>query len=143
LSTKTNKPLLIISIFKLNSTLAWKLNSKSRNNSNISPKWNLFWHNSVPPFIINLVVASVQGGTIMAKNKHLTTEERRRIADCLKDNMSFKSIGNEMGKDCTTISKEVKKHSSIAKTGCMGKAHNNCKHRFVCKEARLCDTCIH
>lgn len=79
----------------------------------------------------------------MANNKHLTEEERKIIADRLKDNESFKSIGNEIGKDCTTIAKEIKKHITISQTGCTGKVYNNCRHRFHCDVACLCDECTY
>jgi len=79
----------------------------------------------------------------MAKNKHLTLEERRTLADRLKEKESFKSIGNELGKDCTTIAKEVKNHITISQVGCTGKVYNNCKHRFHCDESRLCDDCTY
>lgn len=79
----------------------------------------------------------------MAKNKHLTAEERKTIADCLKEKASFKSIGCELGKDCTTIAKEVKNHITISQVGCTGKVYNNCRHRFHCGEACLCDECTY
>lgn len=44
------------------------------------------------------------------KNKHLTDDERGVIQDCLLQGMTFKAIGKRIGKDQTTISKEVKKH---------------------------------
>jgi IS30 family transposase len=44
------------------------------------------------------------------KGKHLTLEERLEIQGCLDKGMSFKAIGRRIGKDATTISKEVKKH---------------------------------
>lgn len=50
------------------------------------------------------------------KNKHLTLEDRQEIEDCLRHNMTFKKIGEELGKDQTTISKEVKKHIVIVKS---------------------------
>ena len=40
----------------------------------------------------------------MAKNKHLSLEDRITIATLLDKNYSFKRIGTEVGKDCTTIS---------------------------------------
>lgn len=79
----------------------------------------------------------------MAKNKHLTNEERQIIADCLKDNASFKTIGNEIGKHSATVAKEVKNHITISQTGCIGKPYNNCRHRFLCDAAHLCDTCTY
>jgi len=77
----------------------------------------------------------------MANNKHLTEDERNIIAERLKENKSFKSIGNELSKDPTTISKEVKKHTTVSQTGCSGKAYNSCKHRFDCGESFLCKEC--
>ena len=44
------------------------------------------------------------------KNKHLTDEDRKEIQDCLQHGMTFKAIAKRVGKDQTTISKEVKKH---------------------------------
>ena len=44
------------------------------------------------------------------KNKHLTLEDRIEIQGCLDKGMTFKSIAKRVGKDQTTISKEVKKH---------------------------------
>jgi len=79
----------------------------------------------------------------MAKNKHLTVEERTIIADRLKENASFKSIARELGKDNTTISKEVKRHITISQKGCFGKAYNNCKYRYHCGEAFLCKECTY
>jgi len=37
-------------------------------------------------------------------------DERFKISNLLNQNFSFKAIGNELGKDCTTISKEVRNH---------------------------------
>ena len=48
------------------------------------------------------------------KNKHLTKEDRNEIQDCLFKGMTFKAIGKLLGKDQTTISKEVKKHICMA-----------------------------
>jgi len=47
------------------------------------------------------------------KFKHLTEEERLEIQQCLDHGMTFKAIGKRVGKDQTTISKEVKKHLEI------------------------------
>ncbi len=47
------------------------------------------------------------------KNKHLTLNERMEIQDCLYHGMTFKAIAKRIGKDQTTISKEVKKHLDV------------------------------
>jgi len=44
------------------------------------------------------------------RNKHLTSEERQEIQYLLDRRVSFKAITKIIGKDQTTISKEVKKH---------------------------------
>lgn len=57
----------------------------------------------------------------------------------LKDSFSFKAIARELSRDCTTVSKEIKHHITVKKTGSYGKAFNNCAHRLVCKHSYLCD----
>lgn len=44
------------------------------------------------------------------KNKHLTLDDRQEISECLDKGMTFKAIARRIGKDQTTVSKEVKKH---------------------------------
>ena len=44
------------------------------------------------------------------KNKHLTIDDRIEIQKCLDCGMTFKAIGRRVGKDQTTISKEIRKH---------------------------------
>ena len=45
------------------------------------------------------------------KNKHMTFEDRVDIQECLCKGMTFKAIGKRIGKDQTTVSKEVKLHA--------------------------------
>jgi len=51
------------------------------------------------------------------KNKHLTSEDRTEIQECLNRRMSFKDIARLLGKDPTTISYEVKHHRMEHKSG--------------------------
>jgi len=44
------------------------------------------------------------------KYKHLTLDERIEIQECLAKGMTFKAIARRVGKDPTTVSKEVKAH---------------------------------
>lgn len=44
------------------------------------------------------------------KQKHMNFEDRLEIQTCLDHGMTFKAIAKRIGKDQTTISKEVKKH---------------------------------
>ena len=45
--------------------------------------------------------------------KHLTFEDRIEIQDCLFHGVSFKGIAKRIGKDPTTVSKEIKKHIQV------------------------------
>ena len=49
----------------------------------------------------------------ITKNKHLDLETRNGIQVCLDHGMTFKAIGRRIGKDQTTVSKEVKKHITV------------------------------
>lgn len=71
-------------------------------------------------------------------SKYLTYEERLEIEGGLKKNLSFGAIANLIGKDRTTIAKEVKKHSFERKSGYSGWSYNACKHRSSCKVKYIC-----
>ena len=45
------------------------------------------------------------------KNKHMTLDDRMEVQECLEKSMTFKAIGRRIGKDPTTVSKEVKLHA--------------------------------
>ena len=51
--------------------------------------------------------------TTTTKGKHLTFEEREEIQSCLACGVSFKAIASRIGKDSTTVSKEIKKHITV------------------------------
>lgn len=51
------------------------------------------------------------------KNKHMTLDDRLEIQECLNHGMTFKAIAARIGKDQTTISKEVKKHIIVSDSG--------------------------
>ena len=77
-------------------------------------------------------------------SKFLTYEDRLVIAQLLQENVSFGVIGNKLGKDRTTIAKEIKKHSYDKKSGRPGYPCNPCKHRSTCKAKKLCgNSCTH
>ena len=78
----------------------------------------------------------------MEKNKHLTAEDRKVIEDSLNHKMTYASIANALGKDPTTISKEVKNHIVVRRDSPLGKSYNNCQHQFSCKRSALCNSCV-
>lgn len=78
----------------------------------------------------------------MNKNKHLTLDDRYTIQHSLEKGMSFKAIGRLLGKDCTTISKEIKGHIIFEKKGAPYRPFNDCLHRKKCTvNYRLCNPC--
>ncbi|MDR2175231.1 MAG: helix-turn-helix domain-containing protein, partial [Synergistaceae bacterium] len=56
----------------------------------------------------------------MAANKHTELSQRIRIEMMLNDRKSFKSIARELGRDCTTVSKEVRLRRISKCTGAYG-----------------------
>ncbi len=71
-------------------------------------------------------------------SKHMTLSERKGIEILLKEGKSFKEIGRSLGKDCTTISKEIRYHFVERESGAWGQACNACTLRFGCKKSLLC-----
>lgn len=80
----------------------------------------------------------------MIKNKHLNIESRIIIEKQLDNKKTFKDIARVLGKDCTTISKEIKNHISYEKTGAYGKAFNDCRSAFFhrCSQRHSCSKCL-
>lgn len=72
------------------------------------------------------------------KYKHLTYEDRLEIQECLAKGMSFKDIGKRIGKDQTTVSKEVKLHT-------VTHANSFCKTEEICPRLKktpfVCNGC--
>lgn len=76
----------------------------------------------------------------MAKNTHLTLEERIIIQSMLSDGAKFTEIGSELGKDPSTISKEIRNHFKVEEKA----SFNPCLHRKECKHhSDLCKVCHH
>lgn len=74
----------------------------------------------------------------MAKNAHLTFDERQSIEVSLRSNLKFKEIADLLGKDPSTISKEIKNHYRVVEKP----TFNPCVHRLDCKHySDLCDPC--
>lgn len=93
------------------------------------------------------------------KNKHMEIDDRIEIQECLCKGMTFKAIAQRIGKDPTTVSKEVKLHavnyeSRFTKTtdtcpkllkapfvcnGCEKQNHANCfypRRKYAAKHAQ-------
>ncbi len=80
----------------------------------------------------------------MASYKHLSFEERRDIEHYLDRRMSFKEIGRALGRDPTTISKEVVGHIKVRNVGGKNRGYNACRKRDTCKRIQnVCKPCHH
>lgn len=78
----------------------------------------------------------------MMKNKHLTLDDRYEVPYSLEKRMSFKTSGSLLGKDCTTISKEVRGHIIFEKKGAPYRPFNDCSHRLHCPHSQsACASC--
>ena len=88
------------------------------------------------------------------KRKHLTLADRIQIERGLDSNKNFTEIGKEIGKDPTTVSKEVRKHIHAKgrympapwSAACMANANKSalCSRRHVCGNmscVQLCRMC--
>lgn len=80
---------------------------------------------------------------IIMKNKgnqkHLTFEQRVDIEKGLTENKSFTEIGRIIGKNPSTISKEVRLHAHTKERPDSSYTHPPCIHRKNCKMTCLCD----
>ena len=76
----------------------------------------------------------------MAKNTHLTFDERATIEVSLREGDTFAEIGKMLGKDPSTISKEVKNHKQIVRK----ESYNPCAKRMDCSHmGKACKPCKH
>jgi len=75
----------------------------------------------------------------MAKNKHLTNEERRQLEHLLRAKRSIKAIAHILGKSPSTISREIKKHALPSNKSAPGRIRNRCLYRRSCSKFYLCE----
>ena len=71
-------------------------------------------------------------------SKFFTYEDRLNLQKKLKESMSIKVIATDLGKNPTSISREIKKYSSEVATGHLGYPFNECKNRFNCRNKNIC-----
>ena len=74
----------------------------------------------------------------MAKNKHLTDEERMMIQNWLKANISIKEIARNLEKSTSTVSREIRKHAKDVDKYAPYRPHNRCVKRTECNNRFLC-----
>lgn len=70
--------------------------------------------------------------------KFLNYEDRLEIESGLKEHLTFTEIRKKLGRDRTTITKEVKNYSREQYTGYSIYPYNTCKYRKGCKRKKVC-----
>lgn len=74
---------------------------------------------------------------------YITFEERLEIESIIFQRCSFGEIAKKINKDRSTISREIRRHSVIEKSGCSGFGFNACVHKETCKMGMVCgDKCV-
>ena len=72
-----------------------------------------------------------------------TFEERLEIESMIFQRCSFGEIAKKINKDRSTISREIRRHSVIEKSGYSGFGFNACMHKETCKMGMVCgDKCV-
>ena len=87
----------------------------------------------------------------MAKNKHLTDEERLQIEQWLKEHVSIKKIAIKLEKSTSTISREIRNRAVSSNKSAPYRIPNrcnrlsNCTKRYLCEDkpncTKLCKSC--
>lgn len=77
----------------------------------------------------------------MTTHNHLTLDERKTIQSLLDKKSSFKAIARHLDRDCTTISKEVRRNSIEKNTFAFNSFKNRCIKRHDCLKTTLCSLC--
>lgn len=76
----------------------------------------------------------------LCKGKHLRIEERLIIEYGLDQNYTLKEIAERVGKDPTTISKEIKRNRFLRVSRVKQNDIQPCQHRKSCTKTNLCNT---
>lgn len=72
-------------------------------------------------------------------SKHMSLDDRNTIFGGLEVRKSLKQIAAEVGKDRSTISREIRKHTVEIDQGATGRIKNRCIHRYDCQRRGLCE----
>jgi len=75
----------------------------------------------------------------MAKNKHLTNDERLQIEHLLGEQTSLSQIAEKLGKNKSTISREVRARAVVSDKGARYRVRNRCVKRTNCNRYYLCE----
>ena len=75
------------------------------------------------------------------KNKHMTEPNRHYIAIALTEGKSLSQIAADLEKSLSTVSREIRQHLTIRRSGGSGSPFNECVKRINCQIRSLCKGC--
>ena len=78
--------------------------------------------------------------TIPGNQKHLTLDDRIAIEKGLDNHLSLRSIALSLGKDPTTVAKEIRKHRTLHEHNHFNEPMNKCALFKDCKKKNICQT---
>lgn len=90
-----------------------------------------------------MVVIVLKNKLNTAYQKHLTLLNREDIEKFLKAGFKFYQIAENLQKDATTISKEIKRYKTEHKPSNFNNKTNFCKHKNSCNIKNLCSANCH
>ena len=76
-----------------------------------------------------------EGGPVANTHSHLTLSDRIYIEQALERRMKFKEIAVFIGKDPTTVSKEIRRHRVVKESG---RKTALCENRSTCTKQHMC-----
>lgn len=107
-----------------------------------SSNWNLVLHKGFYLLHDCIGYLSARKDFLMANKKkyssHLTLTDRTYIEQELVRGSSFTDIAKVLGKDPSTISKEVKLHYEVKEASALALNCHNCSHYLLCNRKHLC-----
>lgn len=77
----------------------------------------------------------------MTTKKHLTLDDRITIEVQLKEKASLKSIATLIGKNPSSVSREIRSHLIFRRVGALNINYNACSYRFTCTKSHICAVC--
>lgn len=90
-----------------------------------------------------MVVTVLRNKVNTSYQKHLTLLNREDIEKMLKAGFKFYQIAENLQKDATTISKEIKRYKTEHKPSNFNNKTNFCKHKNSCNIKNLCSANCH
>lgn len=74
--------------------------------------------------------------------KHMDQEMRYAIRKGLEEHLSLTEIAKELGLAGSTVSREIRNHLVVRRSGGQGHPFNDCRNRFNCGLQGICEGCI-